>query len=483
VTDSRIASPKLGLHIQLGAALAIGIALRFVVGLHPIWWLAWLAPAPLLAVAYRSSKRDAWWCVALAAIIGVSANFPYYDTVMPLPVAFGVTAAQAVLWIGAVMAARRIVLRYRAWWTFLAYPIVWTALDTLMAALLPDGNVTSLAYTQAAFLPIAQLASLFGVPGLVFLITAIPSALALVLAFGGGMRKLGFAIGAGALLLAGALGYGTLRLQQTNPGHVTHFGLVAIDDAIGRQASAAYVARIWDQYDRHIAALAAQGARIIVLPEKIAVLTPSQQLQWQQHLRTLAATRRVWIEAGVGLDEAGRRTNLAWLFAPDGTLSADYQKHHVAPPEREFIAGERYEVRAIDGLDAGLAICKDMHFAAMGRAYAARRVAVMLVPAWDFHTDAWITSRITAMRGIEGGYTVVRSSRDGLLSVSDAYGRFVAQADSSAMPGTALLATVAVADHVPTLYTQIGDLVGWLCVAAAAVLLAVGRRAPLDGRA
>ena len=43
------------------------------------------------------------------------------------------------------------------------------------------------------------------------------------------------------------------------------------------------------------------------------------------------------------------------------------------------------------------------------------------------------------------------------------------------MPGSSLLVKAAVADQLPTLYTQIGDLSGWLCVVVAAILLLLGR--------
>ena len=52
---------------------------------------------------------------------------------------------------------------------------------------------------------------------------------------------------------------------------------------------------------------------------------------------------------------------------------------------------------------------------------------------------------------------MVRSSRDGLLSVSDAYGRMLAVAESAALPGTSLFATVKVGPRMPTIYTRIGD--------------------------
>lgn len=44
----------------------------------------------------------------------------------------------------------------------------------------------------------------------------------------------------------------------------------------------------------------------------------------------------------------------------------------------------------------GLALCKDMHYAALGQAYGAARAGVMLVPAWECQLDAWMGARMDA---------------------------------------------------------------------------------------
>jgi apolipoprotein N-acyltransferase len=62
----------------------------------------------------------------------------------------------------------------------LAYPLLWTALDTLLAHLHPDTNWNSLAYSQADMPAAVQIVALTGVPGLVFVLSWVPAALALV---------------------------------------------------------------------------------------------------------------------------------------------------------------------------------------------------------------------------------------------------------------------------------------------------------------
>ncbi|MDQ4627884.1 nitrilase-related carbon-nitrogen hydrolase [Janthinobacterium lividum] len=462
--------------LQTAAALAAGLPLHWVLGPQPLGWLAWCAPLPVLWLALRSSRRDAAWMTFLAAVLGLSSNFAYFRLLMPLPAVLAVIAVKALLWLLVVLAARRLVLRYRAPWTVLAYPVLWVAIDTLMAALLPDGNWGSLAYSQADNLAVLQVAALAGVPGLLFLLCLAPSALALLLAGG---RAYAPAASAAVLLLAVAFAGGAWRVQGAPAlapaGPLA--GLVAIDDFIGPATPPARTQAIWDQYARHVEELAGQGARLVLLPEKIAVLAPAQADAVQQRFQALARSTGVWITLGLGVQDAAGRRNLAWLFAPDGAAPVSYQKHHLAPPEREFLAGSAYAVQPVAGMAMGLAICKDMHFAPLGQAYGAAGAQAMLVPAWDFQLDAWMGARMTVVRGVENGYAVLRAAREGVLTVSDAYGRVLAERASSAMPGSTLLAPLQAHPSVATWAGWLGPLFGWLCVALGVILLCVGRRA------
>src|SRR4030095_8532455 len=78
----------------------------------------------------------------------------------------------------------------------------------------------------------------------------------------------------------------------------------------------------------------------------------------------------------------------------------------------------------------------------------------------------WMAANITRMRGIENGYLIVRSSRNGLLSITDGFGRVLVFEPSARLPGSTLFATVNVGERIDTLYTRTGDLLGWTCVIA-----------------
>jgi apolipoprotein N-acyltransferase len=458
---------------NLVLAIAGGLALRAALGLAPLWWMAWLAPVPLLIAVARAGRYEAFGLATLAGLIGASVNVGYFMGVMGWPGALAVVTLQALTWTLVLRLSRRLINGGSLATALLAYPLLWTAFDTFSAHVLPDGNWGSLGYSQADFLPAVQVVALGGVPLLVFILSLPASALAL-LAVRGRSAWPGAAV---ALVVAGAsLAWGAQRLEAPMaPG--LPVGLAAIDDAIGPRATPAYAERIWAQYERHIAALAGRGARIVVLPEKIAMFGPGQSpAATQQRLARAARQAGVWLVAGIGVEKQGARYNRGWLFAPDGALVQDYQKQRMAPVEREFVRGHTPALQDIGGARLGLAICKDMHFADVGRGYAQQAAQVMAVPAWDFTLDGRYAARLSALRGIEGGFAMVRASRDGLLTVTDAYGRIVAETATAAFPGATLLARLPAGAPGPTLYTRLGDAFGWLALALC-VLLMFRRRA------
>jgi apolipoprotein N-acyltransferase len=148
--------------------------------------------------------------------------------------------------------------------------------------------------------------------------------------------------------------------------------------------------------------------------------------------------------------------NVAMVFAPTGALVGTYVKEHLVPGFEIPRLAPGSELLVMDEpLRAGVAICKDMDFPDPSRRYAAAAVDLLLVPAWDFHDDGWLHGRMAIMRGVELGMPMVRSAQGGMLTVSDAFGRVLAQTvtgDETARQ----LADVPVG-HVATLYGRAGD--------------------------
>ena len=230
----------------------------------------------------------------------------------------------------------------------------------------------------------------------------------------------------------------------------------------------AQAARVAEAYADLVRGLAAERPEIIVLPEKAFALRRDSAAA----APLIRAAEQVDAVIVAGFDETlpdGRRVNTARIFMPRGP-SLVYFKRKLVPGIRQaFAAGA---VPLAFG-DRGVAICKDMDFAAMIRSNGS--VRLMLAPAWDFGADGRLHARMAVVRGVENGFALARAAAQGRLTVSDAYGRIIAERATSAERPVTLAADVGLGSG-ETLYRRAGDAFGWIIVVGAAGLLIASRR-------
>jgi len=268
--------------VRAGAMLVSGGLLGAAYGLHPWWPAAWLAPIPLLAAAFSVSARAAWWLAGGAGLIGGLPLVPFHLDVMPPAVVALATLARALTWGVVVVLTRRIVLGTRHWTRAFAFPVLWAAVDTLVAGVSPHGSAGSLAYSQMDALPVIQVAALAGAPGIVFVVTLFASLVAVDI----DRRRRGAPAAwvAPLLVLVVALGYGGARLAIRDTAPTVTVGMAALDVRPG----AASGEPLWNAYGRGIQRLVERGARIIVLPEKIDTVDAAAAPALQRWLGGLA---------------------------------------------------------------------------------------------------------------------------------------------------------------------------------------------------
>jgi apolipoprotein N-acyltransferase len=275
------------------------------------------------------------------------------------------------------------------------------------------------------------------------------------------------------LVLLATLGFGASRLARPAAGVPVTVGLAASDALVGRfdTTDRDDALDVIEVFASAVDGLAARGARIIVLPEKIVGVTDAYRGDVEQAFADAALRNRVVVVAGLNEIGSPTKRNVALMFSPRGIVAATYLKQHLIPGvERDYTPGEAPLVVTAAAVPWGVAICKDLDFPALGRRYAEGGVGLMLVPAWDFVVDGTQHERMAAMRAIESGFALARSAAQGLLTVRDDRGRLVASKRSDAAPLAMVAATVEVR-HDATLYARYGDWFAWLCVIITVVVL------------
>ncbi|WP_421931174.1 nitrilase-related carbon-nitrogen hydrolase [Phenylobacterium sp.] len=474
----------MGYLVRAGCAVLAGVMLAAAHRLAPVWPLAWIAPVFLLIAAFKAGPREALLLAFVAGALQATGAYAYYDLVTGPVVASALVVLFGLLWVGVIGLTRRFVLQMPGPLAAFAYPTVWAAMDLAFSLLSPHGSMGSIAYSQMPALPVIQVAALGGTAAIAFLISLPASALAVTLHRGFARPGVSLGVLAPPLLVCGAgLAFGLVQLRTPEPTGRLAVGLAVVDRDIDPQALfTGQASPTWPAYRTALDRLA--GARLLVLPEAAHQPTEARAAQLAASLGREAATRNAYLLAGIVAPEGGKPFNRAWVFAPDGRRVVDYRKHHPAPGEVGLIIpGDGYSTFDLEGRRIGVAICKDLDFAALPRRYARMGVQALVVPASDFRVDGLFHARMAVLRGVEGGFTVIRAAEHGVLTVSDPQGRILSQTASRSGPGAILRFDAPIGPARPTVYAAVGDLFGWTCLVLVVLgRLVLGRRASPKAR-
>jgi len=446
--------------VRVGCSLASGLLWGLAGNLHPHWWAAWLAPIPVLLAAFHARGRESFLLGALAGAVGTLGTARYLLALAP-PAVFGLVVVLSALGAGlTVLLAAAATRRWPAAAAVLAYPTADATWDFVQSLTSPHGTFGSLAYSQVSFLPALQVAALGGAPAVVFLVDLFGSAVAV--AWHHRLRPW-WVPAASLAAIAAALGLGAARSAATESPLAVPVALLSSDRFAGVPHA---WNEVWSLYRPAVEAAAAQGAQLVVLPEKIAALSPAEAVTATEDLVGAARSLHIDLVAGVLVVDGKTGLNRALLVRSSGDVLRYDKQHPVPGLESGIVPGSSALLFEMEQGRGGVAICKDMDFAALGQDYGRHGASLMLVPAWDFRgrwgEDGWLHSRMAVLRAVEGGFTLARSARIGRLTVSDRYGRVLAEAESS--PGMATVLFQAPLAAGPTPYAMRGDLFGWGCV-------------------
>jgi apolipoprotein N-acyltransferase len=458
------ASPRFGtLGFGIGAALLSGVLFLLSLDIGPLGPLALVAPIPVLVYALSVPR---WHSVAaatfLARFIGALGLVWAYHDVLP-PVAL-------VLWIlGHALAFALIVLATRwiargapAWAALVSFPLFSTASEFLFGLVSPHGSFGAIGTALVDVLPLLQLASIGGLAALAFCAGLFAMTGAMAIVRPRAWRT--FALIGGVPIVLAAI-FGLWRMGEPYDAQ-KRIALIAIDPISGRNAGDADPADIVNAYTAAVRALDG-AADFVVLPEAVFSSAPAESAAIEAPLQN--AANAVGAPVIAGFDETladGRQVNSAVFFTP-GAPTQRYIKRRLIPGlDVGYSTGSSV---FIDGTN-GVAICKDLDFPAMIREYGQRGVTLMLAPSWDFGTDGRLHARMAVMRGVENGFALARAATDGRLTLSDRYGRIVAEAVTRPDAATVVTAELGLRSG-GTLYARTGDVFAWIAVVAAAALI------------
>lgn len=460
------------------------LALFFGTGLHPHWWLTWLAPIPVLLVAPRSSAARAFLAAVISWFLASLNMWALFRNVLqvPLPAVLAFLMLPGCFFGLGVLLFRRWARGRRPIAAALGFAAFWVTYEYVLASNSIHSTFGNLAYNQMNFLPILQIASVTGIWGISFCIMLFAATVATLFSGYATSREKSVLAASVAIFLLLVVGFGEWRLYAPKNGSASvSVGLLASDSPQNAMPSKPEDAQhLMSEYAAQVQTLLKQGAQVVVAPEKIVVVQDENIKAVDDLFAASSSSSGGEIVIGVARGAPNEWLNEVRVYTPANASPLLYEKHHMLPPfESKFTVGKSRTVLQQPSGVWGVTICKDMDFPALSREYGRQGVGLLLVPAWDFDADGWLHGRMAILRGVENGFSIARAPRHGILTVSDSRGRVLAERSTAAAPFSTILTQVPVG-HQATFYSRTGNWFPWCCIALLLALFVFVRPHPVS---
>jgi apolipoprotein N-acyltransferase len=432
------------------------------------------------------------------------------DLALPLSVVLMVLLAAYLALYPAIFALAVYRLRAsfgrRALWLA---PAVWVTTELGRGHLFTGFPWVLLGYSQASVLPVAQLASVFGVYGLSFLVALVNATLVLAAipredeaAFPRGFvaRWSPVLLALTVVALVAAAGAARLRANAwAKEGTPVRVGLIQGNVAQEQKWDPARAEQILARYLDMSRTAAFRGARFVVWPESSLPYFFEEDPVHGDAVRRLAHETGTWVLFGsdqIVRGQPPRYYNSAFLLSPSGVVAAVYRKIHLVPfgeyvPMKsllffasrlvesvaDFSPGEEMPAMPVAGHQVSTAICYEVVYPGLARQAVeggSQLLTTITNDAWYGRSSApWQHFEQASLRAIEQGRYLARSANTGISGIVDPYGRVVVR---SQLFEQAVLVGEARFLSGRTIYGRIGDVFAYGCAIFALGALLLGRR-------
>jgi apolipoprotein N-acyltransferase len=460
-------------------------------GLSP---LAWVALVPLiLAVKSARGPAGGFFCGWFSGFIFFLGLLYWVRTFGNAP--WILLAVFQGFFVGVFGFLAYLIGRRGGGFSAVALASAWTLTEGLRSLGMLGFTWGDLAYSQAGFLPVAQVASLAGAWGVTFLIALVNALLAE--AYESRAQRAPQAkwqLLAAVVVVGGAAGWGWWHLSRPLPakGRLT-VGICQGGISSSYTPEADYYREAYTTYWRMTRQAARKGADLVIWPETSMPGEYSADVELQRRIGELAKGLGVSILAG-GFDSEDQVVwyNAAFLIGSDGELADKYRKVKTVPFGESLPADfldpivQHWRVRGfyitpgagyhtIEACETALGplVCFESTFGYITRRLREQGAAVLVVitnDAWyDWTAEPAQHEQFSVFRAIESGAWLARAATTGISCLIDPHGRVIAK-----VPARKSGVIVGWVSRVPveTLYVGAGAWIFYLVGAFAVVGIA-----------
>ena len=359
----------------------------------------------------------------------------------------------------------------------LIFPIITTAIFFLSSLEGPfDGAIQSGKFVYGPMV-FQQLRSLLGIWSFIFLTAWFASLLNYAWENSFNWSKIRTASVTLISIVALIFLFGLIKISSSDPE--TSTVKIAAVILVPEEGAAVSLDQAWAEkrvspFEQSVARIAAltetaalNGAKIVSFQEFAMLINEESEQRLREEYQRIAKGHNVYLSITYAYyAKEGKGENKHLLIDDDGQIRLDYSKRYVSGLA-ELDLGEagiyRKGPEILQSVDTpygriAVSICRDMEFPHYMRQAGRDGVDIMLSPAYEWPKGLVVHS--VYMRGIENGFSLVRPTYNGITIAQDFNGRILSQMDSEETDDGILYAEVPTRG-VNTLYTEVGDLLGW----------------------
>ncbi len=465
------------------AGITSGVLVSVAGAPSPLGFLGYVALVPVLLVLFHPRRLREAEPLRLKVLIlayGLSHHLTEFYWMPLLDDAAAMKFRWIILPLGLLLLALYLTLfeaivfaasawlrrRYQAqaiWW----FPLIWVAVEWLKGVGELGFPWMRLAMTQLHYVPVLQVAGIFGELGVSWLVAAVNVLVAVGwLALRNEFPTLGRAVlyrwwapVALVVLMGSTLLYGTWTMRELeNPsgsGEGLRVGIIQGNVSLADKFDPARRDSTFVPYTRLSELAADDGARLVVWPETAIPLDVVRAPRYLMRLRDLVERKHIALLTGfperqIRPDGKLLRYNSSLLMDDTGVIRARYRKMHLLPfgermpfqkalpflgkmdfGQAEWDPGPERTIFEVDGHRFANLICFESIFSGPSRD-AVRRGAEFLV---NMSNDGWFGRTLgpyqhglmAAMRSAENRVPTVRSANNGICFFALPSGRVVDQ--------------------------------------------------------
>jgi len=213
------------------------------------------------------------------------------------------------------------------------------------------------------------------------------------------------------------------------------------------------------------------GAKIVSFQEFAMMIDEEDEERLKEEFQRIAKENDVYLSMSYATyAKVGKGENIHIFIDNNGEVQLDYKKRYVSGSSELDLGEAKYFLKGpeiIQWVDTpygriAVSICRDLEMTTFMRQAGQANADIMLSSAWEHEQGLVIHS--SYLRTIEHGFSLVRPSQHAITVAVDYDGNILNQMDF-ADPGDGIMYADIPTQGVNTLYTQIGDVLGWVCVA------------------